>query len=102
MRVLYVNHTAHVSGGERSLLAFLGAHPAGLEPALACPRGQLSEDAEGLGVRVVPVTGTAGSLRLHPVHTPRAVAEMGVAAAQVARAARRHRFCFGPTRDERS
>ena len=36
------------------------------------------------------ITGTAGSLRLHPLHTPRALAEVSVAASQVRRAARRH------------
>ena len=37
---------------------------------------------------VRPIPGTAGSLRLHPLHTPRALAEMAIAAGQVRRAAR--------------
>ncbi len=44
-----------------------------------------------LGLPTTAITGTAGSLRLHPLHTPRALAEMSVAGAQVRRAARRHR-----------
>ncbi len=36
------------------------------------------------------IAGTAGSLRLHPLHTPRALGEMALAALQVRRAARRH------------
>jgi glycosyltransferase involved in cell wall biosynthesis len=89
MRILYVNHTAEVSGGERSLLALLEGLPADVEPQVACPRGGLAEAVGALGVPVTPIAGTAGSLRLHPIHTPRALAEMALAAAQVARAAAR-------------
>ena len=38
-----------------------------------------------------PITGTSGSLRLHPLHTPRALAEMALAAAQLRGVARRQR-----------
>ena len=44
-----------------------------------------------LGIPVTTIAGTAGSLRLHPLHTPRTLAEMSVAALQVRRAARAHR-----------
>jgi len=91
MRVLYVNHTAEVGGGERSLLALLAALPREIEPVLAAPPGGLQEAARSLGVPVTTIAGTAGSLRLHPLHTPRAVAEMALAAAQVRRAAHRER-----------
>ncbi len=88
MRVLYVNHTAEVSGGEQSLLGLLAALPESVQPRVACPPGRLQAAAEDLGIPVTRIVGTAGSLRLHPLHTPRAVAEMGAAAAQVHRAAR--------------
>ena len=91
MRVLYVNHTAAVSGAERSLLALLAALPPSVEPLVAAPRGRLTEAVERLGIPVTPIADTAGSLRLHPLHTPRALAEMGVAALRVHGAARRHR-----------
>lgn len=91
MRVLYVNHTATVSGSERSLLALLAALPPDVEPLVATPRGRLSDAVERLGIAVTPIADTAGSLRLHPLHTPRALAEMSFAALQVRRAARRHR-----------
>ena len=91
MRVLYVNHTGVVSGGERSLLILLQALGDRVEPLLATPPGALADRAEQLGVPTVLITGTAGSLRAHPVHTPRALIEMGLAAGQVRRAARRHR-----------
>ncbi len=91
MRVLYVNHTAEVSGSERSLLTLLAALPAGVEPHLASPPGRLTLLTEELGIPVSPIADTAGSLRLHPAHTPRAIAEMSLAALQVHRLARRHR-----------
>jgi glycosyltransferase involved in cell wall biosynthesis len=89
MKVLYVNHTSEISGGERSLLSLLGALPDSVEPLLAAPAGQLQEAVKALGIPVIPITGTSGSLRLHPLHTPRALAEMGQAAIQVRRAAQR-------------
>jgi len=90
VRVLYVNHTAAVSGAERSLLSLLAALPPTLEAIVAAPPGRLLELVEELGVATTPITGTAGSLRLHPVHTPRALVEMSLAGIQVRRASRRH------------
>jgi glycosyltransferase involved in cell wall biosynthesis len=91
MRVLYVNHTAAVSGAERSLLALLAALPASIEPLVASPHGRLSEAVEQLGLATTEIVETAGSLRVHPLHTPRALAEMSFAALQISRIARRHR-----------
>jgi glycosyltransferase involved in cell wall biosynthesis len=90
VRVLYVNHTATVSGSERSLLSLLAALPPSVQASVACPPGRLAEEVEELAIPVTPITATAGSLRLHPAHTPRALAEMSLAALQVHRAARRH------------
>jgi glycosyltransferase involved in cell wall biosynthesis len=61
-----------------------------VRPLLATPQGSLMEAARELGVPVTPIRGTAGSLRLHPLHTPVALAELAAAAGQVRRAARRH------------
>jgi glycosyltransferase involved in cell wall biosynthesis len=80
-----------VSGGERSLLVLLGALPAQIRPLLASPRGDLADAVRALGLPTTPIAGTAGSLRLHPLHTPRALAELSLAAVQVRRAAARHR-----------
>lgn len=90
MKVLFVNHTAEVSGAERSLLSLLAALPETVERRAAVPSGRLVGEIERLGIPVSPILGTAGSLRLHPLHTPRAVAEMSLAALQVRRIARRH------------
>jgi L-malate glycosyltransferase len=91
MKVLYVNHTAEVSGSERSLLSLLAALPPNVQARVASPPGALMQATEQLGVPVTPITGTAASLRLHPLHTPRALADMSRAALQLHRAARRHR-----------
>jgi glycosyltransferase involved in cell wall biosynthesis len=90
VKVLYVSHTAVVSGAERSLLDLLGGLPATVHPLLATPPGPLQALAQERGVATMAITGTAGSLRVHPLHTPRALAEMALAAWQVRRAAARH------------
>lgn len=89
MRVLYLSHTAHVSGGERSLLDVLSALPDPIEPAVACPEGPFANAVRELGVPVFRVAGTDSSLRLHPVHTVRGLAAMGVAAVTTQRIAAR-------------
>lgn len=91
MRVLIVSHTATIGGAEHSLLRFLGALPAGIEAAVACPDGPLAPALAALGVARLRLGGTAGSLRLHPLHTPRAVAEL----AAMGLAVRRHAERFG-------
>jgi L-malate glycosyltransferase len=91
VRVLYVNHTEVVSGAERSLLSLLGGLPPEVAALVASPRGRLSQAVQRLGVPTTSVQGTAGSLRLHPLHTPQALAELSLAATQVRWAARRHR-----------
>ncbi len=90
MRVLYVSHTAQVSGGERSLLDLLRALPPSVQARAAAPRGRLTEELAGIGVESSPIAGTTGSLRPHPIHTPLTLAQLAASAAQVARAARRH------------
>jgi L-malate glycosyltransferase len=91
VRILYVNHTAEFSGAERSLLGLLGALPDSVAPRMATPRGGLLTAVADLGIPTTTITGTAGSLRLHPLHTPRAIADMSIAAWQVRAAVRRHR-----------
>jgi glycosyltransferase involved in cell wall biosynthesis len=88
MRVLYLNHTAVISGGERSLLALVQALPGEVEPHLACPSGPLAHAARGLGLPVTDVPGTDGSFRLHPIHTPRAAVDLGRATLAVRKAAK--------------
>jgi glycosyltransferase involved in cell wall biosynthesis len=87
--VLYVNHTATVGGGERSLLDLLSALPGDVSPVLACPVGDLQLAASRLGVPTTPIPEAAPSFRLDPVQTPRGLLRLGHAAISVRRAARR-------------
>jgi glycosyltransferase involved in cell wall biosynthesis len=88
VRVLYVERTGLVGGGERSLLGLLEALPADVEPLLACPDGPLREQADRRGVPTSTIAESVGSLKLHPVHTPVALAAMGMAVTALHRAAR--------------
>jgi glycosyltransferase involved in cell wall biosynthesis len=89
VKVLYLNHTGEMSGAERSLLTLLEGLPDGVSPIVACPEGPFAGAASSLGVPVEPVAGTNASLRLHPVRTPRAIAEMMASAWRVRGLARR-------------
>jgi glycosyltransferase involved in cell wall biosynthesis len=87
VNVLYVDHTSLVSGAQRALLDLLRGLPATVSPTLMCPDGRLAEMARAAGVDVRPIPGTSASLRLHPVHTPRAVGELARSALAVRRTA---------------
>ncbi len=56
MRVLYVNHTSRVSGGERSLLELLELARTDADVFLACPTGDLMRRAKTLGVTTVELS----------------------------------------------
>lgn len=87
MRVLYASHTSVISGAERTLLDLLRALPAEIEPVVACPPGELHAALGELGVPCRRMVGTRGSLRIHPVHSSRALAETAWSAAQLRAAA---------------
>lgn len=89
MRVLYANHTSAISGAERSLLTLLKGLPGEISPVVAAPEGQFAEAARALGLPLHRLQGTAGSLKLHPWHTPVALAQIGYAAASLRRLADR-------------
>lgn len=93
MRVLHVDHTGLISGAERSLIELLRAEPAvGIEPLVACPRGALAAEIATLGLTSVPLRGTAGSFKLHPLHTPRAAFDVLSMALTIRRQVRAHRI----------
>jgi L-malate glycosyltransferase len=86
-RSLHVSHTGIVGGAERSLLTLLE----GLGPervvGVACPEGHLADAVRRLGLPVHRIRGTTGSLKIHPVRTPLAIAEIletGIAVAGIA------------------
>jgi glycosyltransferase involved in cell wall biosynthesis len=73
MRVLVVNHTSTVSGGEHSLLDLVDALPPRYAVTVACPEGALAGEVRRRGVAWIELPGTEASLRLHPVWTTRAL-----------------------------
>ncbi len=90
MHVLLVDHTGHVSGAEYSLQSLIaGLQAAGIRCTFACPPGANQALARSRGIRPRTILATEGSLRLHPAHTPRAIAQIAYASAQVARLASR-------------
>jgi glycosyltransferase involved in cell wall biosynthesis len=64
VKVLYVNHTAQVSGAERTLLDLLAGTPPGVCPIVACPDGPLADHLRELQIEVRIVPGTSASLRM--------------------------------------
>jgi glycosyltransferase involved in cell wall biosynthesis len=71
LRILYVNHTALVSGAERSLLALLpGLARSGVECVVACPEGELAERVRALGLPVIAIRELTVSWRLTPRTAP--------------------------------
>ncbi|MDQ5807704.1 MAG: glycosyltransferase family 4 protein, partial [Actinomycetota bacterium] len=73
MRVLVLNHTSSISGGERSLLDLLDGLPEQVSVVVACPSGPLAEAVRARDVEWLRIPGTEASLRLHPVWTTRAL-----------------------------
>jgi L-malate glycosyltransferase len=90
VRVLYVNHTSQIGGAEHSLLDLLTSLPESIQATVACPPGSLQRAIAELKLPVASVTGTSGSLRLHPVQTPRGIAQIAASAWQLHRAAAAH------------
>jgi L-malate glycosyltransferase len=91
MKVLYVNHTARVSGAERSLLGLMSALRQHLEPILACPEGDLSRRAEAMGVPMVRIDPLQAGFGSGPRELLRAAGTCIRTAARVARLSRRLR-----------
>ena len=59
---------------------------------VACPaRGPLADAVEGAGIERLSLPAVDASLRLHPVHTPMGMGQLGAGGVALARAARRFR-----------
>jgi glycosyltransferase involved in cell wall biosynthesis len=86
-RSLHVSHTGILGGAERSLLTLLGALDPSRIAGVACPDGDLADAVRDRGLPLHRIRGTTASLRLHPVQTPRALADIartGVSVATIA------------------
>lgn len=67
MRVLFYNHTAHVSGAERVLLMALRLlDKQVVQPIAACPEGELSFEIKRLGIEVTSVPELTSRFTLRP------------------------------------
>jgi glycosyltransferase involved in cell wall biosynthesis len=93
-RILYVNHTARVSGAERTLLDLLRALPADVEPVVASPAGRLGDDVRALGIEHMTLPECDVSLKLEPRATSRAMLQLLRSGSEAGRAARRVRARF--------
>ena len=91
MRVLFLNDTSLMSGAERCLLDLLAELDGEVDPLVACPPGPLFDAVAALEVPVTPTPAVTASLRLHPLHSVRALAGLARAAAVVRRIAARER-----------
>lgn len=85
--MLYVNHTAEMSGGERSLIYLLNALPSTITPTVACPQGPLALAVRQLRIPAVTIPAIDGSLRLHLRHTPQSILALVRAAFAIRRLA---------------
>jgi glycosyltransferase involved in cell wall biosynthesis len=90
MKVLYVNHTGQVSGGEKSLLELVCGASRPVSPIVACPDGPLVDALRGAGVPHVSIRGIDASLRLHPRHTTAVLSDTARSARAIRAAAHRH------------
>jgi glycosyltransferase involved in cell wall biosynthesis len=87
MRVLVVDHTALVSGAQRALVETVVGADDHIEFEVLCPEGPLAEELRANGIAVHTFRGTAGSLRLHPIRTPRALLDIVASARSLAKVA---------------
>ena len=91
MRILFVNHTAAASGAEWALLRLIEGLRADHSVAVACPApGPLAEALDAARVQRFAIPAFEASLRLHPLHTPTALARVPGGAVALVRSARRH------------
>jgi glycosyltransferase involved in cell wall biosynthesis len=92
VRILLANHTSAWSGAEVSLMRLVAGLRGDHELAIACPDdGRLAREAESAGIERLSLPAVTASLKLHPVHTPAGLRQLGSGGSALARAARRFR-----------
>ena len=90
MRVLYVNHTAGVSGAERSLLELMEGVRAHADVLLACPEGDLRRRAVAMGITSLEIESLRIGFGSQLRELPRAAARLVRVGLRVRKIARRH------------
>jgi glycosyltransferase involved in cell wall biosynthesis len=91
MRILFVNHTSTVSGGEQGLLRLVNGLKTAHEVAVACPDGELAGMVQAAGVERLAVHAFEASLRMHPLQTPLGLGHLAAAGIALRRLTRRVR-----------
>jgi glycosyltransferase involved in cell wall biosynthesis len=90
VRILLANHTGAWSGAEVSLMRVVAGLREEHAVAIACPdEGRLASEVDRAGIERLSIPAVDASLRLHPLHTPAGVRQLGAGGAALARAARR-------------
>ncbi len=85
MRILSVNHTATVGGAEVALLEQVSRDSIlpGIEIIIACPSGDLGQQALERGIQTVPISDFEFSLKLHPRALPRQLQKLAESAVEI-------------------
>jgi glycosyltransferase involved in cell wall biosynthesis len=91
--VLYVNHSARVSGAEISLYELVRALPDDVEAGIATPTGRLADLMAAAAVPVFPLAPSDAGMRLNMRYTPVQIARMAQSAFRLSR----HVTKFGAT-----
>jgi glycosyltransferase involved in cell wall biosynthesis len=92
VKILSVNHTASISGAERSLLDLLGALGAEDAVRIACPSpGALPDAARARAIPTARLPQLDASLRLNPRSLTVGLAQLARACGATVRRVRRHR-----------
>lgn len=90
MRILLANHTGAWSGAEVSLMRLVAGLRREHELAIACPDdGRLPREVDAAGIERMSLPAVDASLKLHPLHTPAGLRQLGAGGTALARAARR-------------
>ena len=85
MRILFVEHTSRVSGGQHSLLELIRSLDREHDVALACPPGELEGLARRLGASVLEIPESQISFKFHPRHSVGAMMRTLAAARHLSR-----------------
>jgi glycosyltransferase involved in cell wall biosynthesis len=92
VRILFANHTSAWSGAEVSLMRVVEELREEHDICIACPDdGRLAQEVDRAGIQRLSLPTVNASLRLHPLQTPRGLAQLGAGGPALARAARRFR-----------
>ncbi len=79
MRILLANHTGAWSGAEVSLMRLVAGLRDEHELAIACPdEGRLAREVDAAGIERLSMPAVTASLKLHPIHTPAGLRQLGV------------------------